>query len=147
MPQSIVARKGSVGPYVADLVKNIRSIMAPNTAMHLNEKTCVLEMTVSSHRSNSVRDYVNIAGPYGVTHIILVSKGKMVPRMRIGCFPQGPTLHFRVCVFVAPFTPRSRNILSVATSSNSTARELIRLFGCSCRVMHRPPSSTPRCWC
>lgn len=43
MPQSIVARKGSVGPYVADLVKNIRNIMAPNTAMHLNEKTCVLE--------------------------------------------------------------------------------------------------------
>ncbi|OAO17278.1 SWI4 1, Peter Pan-like protein suppressor [Blastocystis sp. ATCC 50177/Nand II] len=85
MPQSIVARKGSVGPYVADLVKNIRNIMAPNTAMHLNEKT-----------SNSVKDYVNIAGPYGVTHIILVSKGKMVPRMRIGCFPQGPTLHFRV---------------------------------------------------
>lgn len=42
MPQSIVARKGSVGPYVADLVKNIRNIMAPNTAMHLNEKTCVL---------------------------------------------------------------------------------------------------------
>lgn len=49
-----------------------------------------------------MKDYVNIAGPYGVTHIILVSKGKMVPRMRIGCFPQGPTLHFRVGVCVVP---------------------------------------------
>ena len=31
-----------MGPYVADLVKNVRNIMAPNTAMHLNEKTLVL---------------------------------------------------------------------------------------------------------
>ena len=80
-----MARKGSVGVYVAELVKNFRNIMAPNTAMHLNEKT-----------TNSVKDYINIAGPYGVTHIILFNKGRTSPRMRIGCFPQGPTLHFRV---------------------------------------------------
>ena len=47
-------------------------------------------------RTNSVKDYINIAGPYGVTHIILFNKGRTSPRMRIGCFPQGPTLHFRV---------------------------------------------------
>ena len=35
-------------------------------------------------------------GPYGVTHIILFTKMRTLPRMRIGCFPQGPTLHFRV---------------------------------------------------
>ena len=35
----MVARKGSVGGYVAELVKNFRNIMAPHTSMHLNEKT------------------------------------------------------------------------------------------------------------
>ena len=54
----------------------------------------VIQMIYST---NSVKDYINIAGPYGVTHIILFNKGKTAPRMRIGCFPQGPTLHFRVC--------------------------------------------------
>ncbi|KAK8794998.1 hypothetical protein WA588_003849 [Blastocystis sp. NMH] len=85
MPQSIVARKGSVGITVQELVKNFRMIMAPNTASHLTER-----------RTNSLKDYINIAGPYGVTHIILFTKMRTLPRMRIGCFPQGPTLHFRV---------------------------------------------------
>ncbi|KNB41355.1 hypothetical protein JH06_5758 [Blastocystis sp. subtype 4] len=70
---------------VQDLVKNFRTIMAPNTAAHLVER-----------RTNSVKDYINVAGPYGVTHIILFTKMRTLPRMRIGCFPQGPTLHFRV---------------------------------------------------
>lgn len=90
-----MARKGAVGPYVAALVKNIRMIMSPNTAIHLTENKCVL-CNVLICRSNSIRDFLNIAGPFGVTHIILLSKGKNNPNMRIGCFPQGPTLHFKV---------------------------------------------------
>ena len=70
--------------------------MAPHTSMHLNEKTYFIELKILLNRTNSVKDYINIAGPYGVTHIILFNKGRTSPRMRIGCFPQGPTLHFRV---------------------------------------------------
>lgn len=60
--------------------------------------------------TNSVKDYINIAGPYGVTHIILFNKGKTAPRMRIGCFPQGPTLHFRVCPVIISITYRLKSI-------------------------------------
>lgn len=60
--------------------------------------------------TNSVKDYINIAGPYGVTHIILFNKGKTAPRMRIGCFPQGPTLHFRVCRVIISITYRWKSI-------------------------------------
>lgn len=42
MPQSIVARKGSVGIMVQELVKNFRMIMAPNTASHLTERRLLL---------------------------------------------------------------------------------------------------------
>lgn len=86
-----------MGPFVTQLVKNIRMIMSPNTAIHLTENKCALCARLIS-RSNSIRDFVNIAGPFGVTHIILLSKGKNNPSMRIACFPQGPTLHFQVCV-------------------------------------------------
>lgn len=96
VPQSIVARKGSVGLMVQDLVKNFRTIMAPNTAAHLVERRQFQGRRNHSFRTNSVKDYINVAGPYGVTHIILFTKMRTLPRMRIGCFPQGPTLHFRV---------------------------------------------------
>ena len=56
----------------------------------------VLNAVIHTPRTNSLKDYINIAGPYGVTHIILFTKMRTLPRMRIGCFPQGPTLHFRV---------------------------------------------------
>lgn len=55
-----------------------------------------LDTVFHASRTNSLKDYINIAGPYGVTHIILFTKMRTLPRMRIGCFPQGPTLHFRV---------------------------------------------------
>ena len=91
-----MARKGSVGLMVQDLVKNFRTIMAPNTAAHLVERRKFYYTRNNSFRTNSVKDYINVAGPYGVTHIILFTKMRTLPRMRIGCFPQGPTLHFRV---------------------------------------------------
>ena len=62
----------------------------------LTRRGFFFDLTLLYCSSNSVKDYINIAGPYGVTHIILFNKGKTLPRMRIGCFPQGPTLHFRV---------------------------------------------------
>ena len=34
-----------------------------------------IELKMLLNRTNSVKDYINIAGPYGVTHIILFNKG------------------------------------------------------------------------
>lgn len=51
---------------------------------------------LSQLRNNTIKDYVNVAGPLGVSHIIVLSQQTKYPKMRLGCYPHGPTLHFRV---------------------------------------------------
>ena len=77
---------GEVGPSVSQLVKDVRSIMEPGTASRLKER-----------RSNRLRDYVTMAGPLGVSHLLLFSKSTSGnTNLRLALTPRGPTLHFRV---------------------------------------------------
>ncbi|CAI7569325.1 unnamed protein product [Penicillium manginii] len=87
-PKSMVIRVGAsqVGTSVTQLVKDVRRMMEPDTAVRLKER-----------KSNRLRDYTVMAGPLGVTHLMLFSKSKTGnTNMRLAVTPRGPTLHFQV---------------------------------------------------
>ena len=87
-PKTMVIRigAGEVGPSVSQLVKDVRSMMEPGTASRLKER-----------RSNRLRDYTAMAGPLGVSHLLLFSRSATGNiNLRLALTPRGPTLHFRV---------------------------------------------------
>ncbi|EMC93091.1 hypothetical protein BAUCODRAFT_38002 [Baudoinia panamericana UAMH 10762] len=87
-PKSMVIRVGAndVGPSISQLVHDVRSMLEPSTASRLKER-----------RSNKLRDYTTMAGPLGVTHLLLFSRsGSGNVNMRLALTPRGPTLHWRV---------------------------------------------------
>ncbi|KAL4811508.1 Brix domain-containing protein [Aspergillus unguis] len=87
-PKSMVIRIGGsrVGSSVSQLVKDFRLMMEPDTAVRLKER-----------KSNRLRDYTVMAGPLGVTHLVLFSKSSTGnTNMRVALTPRGPTLNFKV---------------------------------------------------
>ncbi|KAF4636071.1 hypothetical protein G7Y89_g2012 [Cudoniella acicularis] len=87
-PKSMVIRigAGEVGPSVSQLVKDVRSMMEPDTAARLKER-----------KANRLRDYLTMSGPLGVTHLMLFSRSESGnTNMRLAITPRGPTLHFQV---------------------------------------------------
>ena len=87
-PKSMVIRigAGEVGSSVGQLVKDVRKIMEPHTASKLKER-----------RANRLRDYTTMAGPLGVTHLLLFARSKQGnTNLRLAVTPRGPTLHFNV---------------------------------------------------
>lgn len=87
-PKSMIIRigAGEVGPSVSQLVKDVRSMMEPGTAARLKER-----------RNNRLRDYLTMAGPLGVSHLMLFSRSETGnTNLRLAITPRGPTLHFHV---------------------------------------------------
>jgi ribosome biogenesis protein SSF1/2 len=87
-PKSMVIRigAGEVGPSVSQLVKDVRTMMQPDTAARLKER-----------KANKLRDYLTMSGPLGVTHLMLFSRSESGnTNMRLAITPRGPTLHFQV---------------------------------------------------
>ncbi|EPE26852.1 hypothetical protein GLAREA_02766 [Glarea lozoyensis ATCC 20868] len=87
-PKSMVIRVGAgeVGPSVSQLVKDVRSMMQPDTAARLKER-----------KANKLKDYLTMSGPLGVTHLMLFSRSESGnTNMRLAITPRGPTLHFQV---------------------------------------------------
>ncbi|TKA26119.1 hypothetical protein B0A50_04615 [Salinomyces thailandicus] len=87
-PKSMVIRVGAndVGPSISQLVRDTRAMMEPQTATRLKER-----------RSNKLRDYTTMAGPLGVSHLLLFSRSSNGnTNLRLALTPRGPTFHFRV---------------------------------------------------
>ncbi|KAG9233435.1 Brix domain-containing protein [Amylocarpus encephaloides] len=87
-PKSMVIRVGAgeVGPSVSQLVKDVRSMMEPDTASRLKER-----------KANKLKDYLTMSGPLGVTHLMLFSRSDSGnTNMRLAITPRGPTLHFHI---------------------------------------------------
>ncbi|KAJ3336348.1 hypothetical protein HDU91_001807 [Kappamyces sp. JEL0680] len=86
IPKSFVIKAGGLSPVVAQLVKDTRLVMEPNTATNLKER-----------RGNKIKDFLMIAGQLMVTHLLVFSKsGNGGVNLRIGRIPRGPTLTFHV---------------------------------------------------
>lgn len=85
VPRSFVVRKGKVDASITLLVKDMRKVMAPNTAAKLRER-----------RDNSIKDYVNLAGSLKVSHLLMFTQTERAVNLKLARMPHGPTLSFQV---------------------------------------------------
>lgn len=84
-PKSFIIRSGKVPRSVSTLVQDTRKVMEPNTATRLRERT-----------TNKLKDFISMAGPIGVTHLLIFGQTDAGTNLRILRAPRGPTLTFRV---------------------------------------------------
>ena len=83
-PHSFVVPLGKTGKCVRELVADFRKVMEPYTASNIKPRP-----------GNVVKDYVQVAGPLNVSHMIGFTKTDLGPYIKIARFPRGPTLTFR----------------------------------------------------
>lgn len=81
----ILTSPAETGRSLAQLTKDTRMMMGPHTAARLRER-----------KNNRLRDYTTMAGPLGVTHLLLLHQSGGGPTLRIAKTPRGPTLFFRI---------------------------------------------------
>ncbi|RDX79343.1 Peter Pan-like protein, partial [Mucuna pruriens] len=85
IPKSFVFSRGKLPTSLKQLQMDLRKLMLPYTALSLREK-----------KRNNLRDFLNVAGPMGVTHFLILSKTATSPYLRVATTPQGPTLTFKI---------------------------------------------------
>ncbi|XP_073143052.1 peter Pan-like protein [Henckelia pumila] len=85
VPKSFVFCRGKLPGPLRQLQMDLRKLMLPFTALKLKEK-----------KRNNLKDFLNVAGPMGVTHFLILSKTESAPYLRIARAPQGPTLTFKI---------------------------------------------------
>lgn len=85
IPQSFVFSRNKLPSSLRQLEMDLRKLMLPYTALKLKEK-----------KRNNLRDFLNVAGPMGVTHFLMLSKTQSAPYLRVAKTPQGPTLTFKI---------------------------------------------------
>ncbi|GAV08014.1 hypothetical protein RvY_17772 [Ramazzottius varieornatus] len=87
-PHTFVIKRGSVGRSVNNLLTDVRKVMEPYTASQLKVG-----------KKNVMKDFVSVAGPLHVSHMMAFSKSEKSPFLRIIRIPRGPTLTFRIDKF------------------------------------------------
>ncbi|KAJ7074224.1 Brix domain-containing protein [Mycena amicta] len=85
VPKSFIIKHGQVGHSVAQLVRDLRKVMEPNTASRLRERS-----------RNKLKDYLTLAPALQVTHLMAFTLTDVAPSMRIVRLSSGPTLSFRI---------------------------------------------------
>ncbi|CAN0889329.1 Peter Pan-like protein [Linum grandiflorum] len=85
MPKSFVFSRGKLPATLRQLQTDLRKLMLPYTALSLKEK-----------KRNNLRDFLNVAGPMGVTHFLMLSKPAASPYLKVARTPQGPTVTFKI---------------------------------------------------
>ncbi|CAI9781103.1 unnamed protein product [Fraxinus pennsylvanica] len=85
IPKSFVFPRGKLPGPLRQLQMDLRKLMLPFTALKLKEK-----------RRNNLKDFLNVSGPMGVTHFLILSKTDTAPYLRVARTPQGPTLTFKI---------------------------------------------------
>ncbi|XP_018422526.1 PREDICTED: suppressor of SWI4 1 homolog [Nanorana parkeri] len=85
VPHSFVFHRGQIGKNVQQLIADVRQAMEPFTASSLKVR-----------KNNSLKDFVAVAGPLGVTHFLIFSKTENYINFKFVRVPRGPTLHFKV---------------------------------------------------
>ena len=85
IPKSFVMKRGKMSELVKELTEDVRHVMEPHTAKNLKES-----------KTNKLKDFVQVAGPLGVSHFIILSATENSKYVKIAKTPRGPTLTFKV---------------------------------------------------
>lgn len=89
VPRSMIFKRGDVDRTVLGLISDLRQTMMPYTAANLKER-----------RSNTLKDFLSVAGPLAVTHFIWATQSAMGVNLRVARVPRGPTASFRLSSYV-----------------------------------------------
>ncbi|CAB4067359.1 SSF1_2 [Lepeophtheirus salmonis] len=85
-PHSFVISRGTkLGKFIQDLTIDFRKVMEPYTASDIKTRT-----------KNVVKDFSHVAGLLKVSHLIMFTRTEKSPYLKIGRFPRGPTMTFRI---------------------------------------------------
>ncbi|KAL0578421.1 rRNA-binding ribosome biosynthesis protein [Marasmius crinis-equi] len=84
-PKSFIIKHGQVGASLAQLVRDMRKVMEPNTASRLKERN-----------RNKLKDYLTMAPALHVTHLLAFTLTDIAPSLRLVRLSNGPTLSFRI---------------------------------------------------
>jgi ribosome biogenesis protein SSF1/2 len=120
IPRSFVLRRGRTDKSVLELMHDIRRVMLPYTSTKLRET-----------KQNSLKDFVSVASPLGVTHLILLTQTKRNVLLRIGRIPRGPTLTFRIDQYTPGRLIRAsqKRPVDIATAFESSPLVVLHGFG------------------
>lgn len=81
----MVIHRGNVDKDIRELVVDVRKVMEPFTASKL-----------SVSKKNNLKDFIAIAGPLHVTHLLIFTQTERGDNLKILRLPRGPTLHFKM---------------------------------------------------
>jgi ribosome biogenesis protein SSF1/2 len=81
----MVIHRGDVDKDIKDLILDVRKVMSPFTAAELK-----------ATKKNSLKDFIAIAGPLHVTHLLIFTQTEIGDYMKIIRVPRGPSLHFKL---------------------------------------------------
>ena len=84
-PKSFIIKRGDVGLFLRELLGNLRELMYPYTASKLKES-----------KKNSLKDYLGVAGQFGVTHMMMLTQTEKGNYIRMIKNPKGPTITFKI---------------------------------------------------
>lgn len=118
IPKSFVIKRGNLTPSVKELVSDWRDVMAPYSAMRLKE-----------NKKNKLKDFISVAGVFGVTHVMTFSQSSVAPYWKIARLPAGPTLTFRVHEFTLASDIRSQQKKSRVSPNDFMVSPLVVLNG------------------
>ena len=71
--------------YLKELLKDTRELLYPYTAMKLRESS-----------KNTLKDFISVAGVFGVTHMVVFSQTDKACYLRLIKNPKGPTITFKI---------------------------------------------------
>lgn len=118
IPKCFVLRKGKVMKQLKSLVMDLRYLMSPWSAIKLQE-----------NKYNKIKDFVSIAGPLGITHILALSQTTSGAYLRIIVLPSGPTATFKIENFSLMHDIRSSQKRPRSCSSDYLTSPLLVLNG------------------
>lgn len=104
VPKSFIIKHGQVGSSIAQLVRDVRKVMEPNTASRLRVSRNSSRLFKEKHtrllsqerKRNKLKDFFTMGPALGVSHILAFSLTPVAPSLRIVKLSDGPTLSFRI---------------------------------------------------
>jgi ribosome biogenesis protein SSF1/2 len=95
-PIALVARRGQVGPYFKQLVKELRIVLYPNSPLHFKENS-----------RGSLKEMLSVAKSNQVDHLIFVTNTTNNSYLKAVKLPSGPTITFKIQGFTLSSDVRS----------------------------------------
>ena len=85
IPRALVLRTGKHTKVVKKLERDLKLCMRPHTADKLKQK-----------KENVMKDFLNVVGPLGISHFLVLSATERCQYLKVAKTPQGPTATFRI---------------------------------------------------